>query len=510
MEIADKILTDDLLSLKDYCRTQKTQNKKIAICEGHFNVIHPGHLRFLEFSNKKADVLIVILRGQSRLPNDIREKFYDESERARGVASLGFIQRVFIFNQVELLEIIKVIEPDVYIKGKEFSRQLDVIQEEVDLVKSLGGKMIFSSGLSDFAFPEFAVKNIEQVNNVKKDQFHQALQRQNIKIDHLIHLCHKIKSSKILVIGDTIVDQYVGCSALGMSSEAPVLVLKELESKNYIGGAAIVAKHFRGLGANCHFMSLLGEDSNAADVQKELLTDGIQTKFVFDPERPTTFKIRYMVGMNKLLRVSRLKEDHMNPEKEQELIDHIEKLYQDIDAIVVSDFGYGVITPRILEYLNQLHKKHQMRLFGDVQSSSQIGNILKLQNYYMIKPNEKEARIALNDPNKGLESLGTTLLKESNAKNVILTLAQDGIITFHKTEQNNFIQSQPFPALNQNPIDVMGAGDSMLAGMTASSCAGANIMEASAIGTIVSCLATSKMGNMPILIDEVIHYLENF
>ena len=128
------------------------------------------------------------------------------------------------------------------------------------------------------------------------------------------------KSPKILVIGDTIVDQYVGCDALGMSSEAPVLVVRELESKEYLGGAAIVASHVRALGAQCHYISVIGEDVHADYVCEKLKASDVETHFFRDESRPTTYKIRYMVESQKLFRVSRLKEHKISTKVEDFII----------------------------------------------------------------------------------------------------------------------------------------------------------------------------------------------
>ena len=123
----------------------------------------------------------------------------------------------------------------------------------------------------------------------------------------------------ILVIGDTIIDQYVACDPLGMSAEAPVLVVREIEGKEFVGGAAIVARHVQSLGAKCTFISLVGNDEPANLVKKQLKQDNINYKFIEDKDRPTIYKIRYMVGTQKILRVSRLKDHHINQKKELEI-----------------------------------------------------------------------------------------------------------------------------------------------------------------------------------------------
>ena len=199
--------------------------------------------------------------------------------------------------------------------------------------------------------------------------------------------------------------------------------------------------------------------------------------------------------------------DTDNKKKEEEVIDHIRGLVDKISGIIISDFGYGVITPKILQYISGISKKYNIKLFGDSQTSSQIGDILKFKDYFLITPSEQEARLALGDKYSGLETIGNELMKRTDVENIALTLSSEGFIIFKNTK-NMFVKTQHFPSLNTFPIDIVGAGDALLSGMALSICAGANIMEASVIGSVVGAIAVSKMGNIPVKINEVREFLK--
>ena len=162
------------------------------------------------------------------------------------------------------------------------------------------------------------------------------------------------------MLGDTIVDQYAACEAIGMSAEAPVVVVRELEHKNFIGGAAVVAAHISALGAQCDFISVVGADSTAELVRQELAVQGIGDGLSTDPSRPTTFKKRYVVENQKLFRVSRLEEHNLDAEVEDQVIAQLQKLAPLAQGIVVSDFVYGVVTPRILEGGSSARRRTQL------------------------------------------------------------------------------------------------------------------------------------------------------
>lgn len=493
--------------LKEYIETQKNLKQKIVLCQGHFNVIHPGHLRFLEFAKQHGKILIVAVQGHNLLEERNKTTFFNEEERAKGVASLQDVNKVIVFSETSILDVISVIKPDVYVRGEEFSQRIDLISDEINLVEEFGGKVLFSSGQVEYATTEFLDNDLLQLGEKTRLQFKAALKKQRVSTEKLKEYATNFDKLNILVIGDTIVDQYIACDALGMSAEAPILNIRELESKSFIGGAAIVARHVKELGATCHFISVIGDDEPGNFVRKQLDLDGINTGLIFDEERQTTFKIRYMVGKQKILRVSKLQEHYINPRIEEQIISQLDKIADELDGIIVSDFAYGVLTPALITYISQLAKQHKIKLFGDSQSSSQIGDVSRFIEFDLITPTEREARIALGDKHNGLEKIGITLLEKTAVANLAITLAERGLISYQNCADSN-IKSQHFPALNVNPLDVVGAGDSLLTGMSLAMCAGANVMEASAIGSGVASIAVNKVGNIPVKSSELIKWIE--
>ena len=137
-----------------------------------------------------------------------------------------------------------------------------------------------------------------------------------------------------------------------MSAEAPVVVVRELERKNFIGGAAVVAAHISALGAKCDFISVVGNDSTAELVREQLAAQGIGDGLSSDPTRPTTFKKRYVVENQKLFRVSRLEEHN--------LIIYPRLVIAQLERLACCErhcgvrFCLRVVTPRILEVIQRL------------------------------------------------------------------------------------------------------------------------------------------------------------
>ena len=488
----------------------RDEKKKVVLALGHFNVIHPGHLRFLNFARAQGDYLVIAVLGDNKLDEMNSRHFFKQEERAQGVASIEIVDAIILLDTASFKELTDTIKPEIYVKGREFEDRLDLIRDEIDFVKSNGGKVLFHSGEVQYASTEIFDHKFTDILQEKADQLKDACRRREINLTHVKKQLEEFSNLNMLVIGDSIVDQFVACDALGMSSEAPVLAIRELEEKQFIGGAAIIACHLKALSANSHFISITGRDEPGRFLKKQLTNAGVENVLLTDPGRPTSFKIRYMVNNQKLLRVSRLQEHSVNKDLEGKIIKALREMMPKMDGVIVADFVYGVITETILAEIIRLAKKHNVRLFGDLQCSSQVGNVGKFVDFDLITPTEKEARIALQDNENGLEKVGRKLMEKTNCNNLLITLAENGMVAYQKEkEQDDFVSSQFFPALVTNPVDVAGAGDSLLSGVALSLCAKNDLMQASIIGSCLAAITVNRIGNTPVTLKELENYLNN-
>ena len=216
-----------------------------------------------------------------------------------------------------------------------------------------------------------------------------------------------------------------------------------------------------------------------------------------DPSRPTTFKKRYVVENQKLFRVSRLEEHNLDTGVEDQVIAQLKKLAPNAQGIVVSDFVYGVVTPRILQVVHQLAEQHNLLLFGDLQCSSQVGSVTRFKNFSLLCPNEREARLALQDKDCGLEQLSQRLLQITGSERLVMKLGPEGFIAYDR-KSDGLLSNQAFPALSVNPLDVAGAGDSLLALFSTGLASGQAMMPTAALACCMAALAVETMGNTPI------------
>ena len=485
--------------------TSSGTNNSLVICHGHFNVIHPGHLRFLKFAKSLGDKLLVLVLEDKELMPSQAATYHSENDRLLGVAELEAIDYVHIMRE-PVENILQDLKPKTLALGKEFEiTRRSIVEQQITIVEQNAGSVVFHSG---HLYDADTIDTLDwnKFSSQSHSVFLKSCAAQNIKISDLINRYNSNPDPNFLVIGDTILDRYLGCEAIGMSSEAPVLVVNEVDKEDYLGGAAIVASHLKAMGAECSYISVVGDDPEGEIVTLMLGNNKVSSTLIKDNERPTTLKSRYVVGTQKVFRASRLSERNVSKQLENKLIERIEEMLPEHDAILVSDFTYGVLTRNVIEKIQQLAEKLGKPMFGDLQCSSQIGDLGKLKNYHLLCPTEKEARIAMHNYDDGLETIARRLLKKSNCRTLVLTLGERGMISYENSGTDT-PSSQYFPSRVAYPLDVTGAGDALLSAVSIGICKGFSIMESSILGAGAASLAVMQRGNKPIKKADLMNFL---
>ena len=482
--------------IKEFPQLKDIKKKKI-IAYGHFSSIHPGHIRYLQNARSLGEILIVVIKGDNN--KRASEKYlFPIKERSASLAMLNICDYIVHLKDDELLNAVEEIKPDCLVFGTDYKKHLkSEIKETVLFAQKNEIEIIYNSGEIKYASTELLEESNSEVDLTRRKIFFESCKKQLINPKGFYKTLEKIKNTPILIIGDNIIDEYTACEALGMSAEAPVLVVKELESKIYCGGAAVVASHIKSLGGECYFVTVSGKDQNSKLLINDLEKKSIKHTILQDKNRPTTYKKRYMVENQKLFRVSKLDDQPINKELENKLLNQILEIIPKVKGIVFSDFNYGVVSDNIIKKVTDIAHKRNILLFADSQSSSQMCSITKFRNQTLLCPNEKEARISLQNNVSGIESLVNDIFKISKPNKLIMKLGGQGFIAYEKNK-NGRLKNQHFPALSSNPADVAGAGDSLLAFMALSLSAGINFMEASAISCFMCMLAVESIGNKSI------------
>ena len=471
---------------------------KTVFVSGDFNILHPGHLRLLKFAKESGDYLIVGVNSD-KISNN---KGTSENIRLESLHATSYIDEVFILNEPSI-EYIKREKPAIVVKGKEHE---DKENPEREIITQYGGKLLFTSGEIGFSSIDLLKKEFEKVSyNVQhNDNF---LKRHNIKLDDMRQTLEKFSNLNVMVIGDTIIDEYITCEPLGMSQEDPTIVVSPLLNDKFIGGAAIVASHARTMGANVDFISVSGEDENFDYIKSKLEALGINISLYQDSTRPTTLKQRYRANNKTLLRVNNLKQHSISKDIETLILNKVKEKIEDINLIIFSDFSYGMLSKKVIRKISKLAKKHGILTVADSQSSSQIGDISKFKGVTLVTPTEREIRLALNDFESGLVVLSQKLVSNVKNKYVFTTLGAEGMMIFNTNKDE--LMTDNINALGNIVKDVSGAGDSMMTASSMALAVGADIWQSAYLGSLASAIQISRIGNIPIQKNELLQELNS-
>ncbi|MCG3149451.1 MAG: Bifunctional protein HldE [Verrucomicrobiae bacterium] len=504
--------------LKRIVEEAQANSKVVVQCHGCFDILHPGHLRHLTWAREQGDILVVSTSADSVVNKGFTRPYIPQQLRAENLAALEVVDYVTIDDGEWAGPILELLKPDIYIKGKEFQDIYDGrFGRERQVVEGYGGKVRFSSGDVIYSSSKIIEEHRDKLEPVD-EQVQSFCKRHLITEARVLEILDHVRSKRILVVGDTIVDKYIHCDRLGMSADAPVLVVRPRESQTFLGGAGIVSQHAKSFGADAQFVTVVGEDADATYVRTELKDRRVTATVVVDPTRPTTVKTRYLSDGKKLLNVNVFRDHNLDAAMVKQVTEQLDHLVQAVDAIMICDFSYGVITQPILELLANAGQQRGIPVLGDVQASSQMGNCARLKNITVATPSEREARLALCDRESGIADLGAMLLGQMNNRSLIITMAERGMMIFdtrgkpwgeiavspHLHEIKKRLTIEYLPSFATWVADPMGAGDALGAGMAVCLAAGATLMEAAFIANCAAAAETRKMGNVPVSRDELL------
>ena len=244
-----------------------------------------------------------------------------------------------------------------------------------------------------------------------------------------------------------------------MSQEDPTIVVTPIMSNKFIGGAGIVAAHARSLGAKeVHFLSVVGNDEGKTYSENTLESYNVESALFVDESRPTTVKTRYRVGNKTMLRVNNLRQHKINARLQENILEHLDRILNQVDLVIFSDFNYGVLPQELVELISARCKKLDVMMVADSQSSSQVGDVSRFKDVSLLTPTEREARLALGNFDDGLVVLAQNLQKKSNAENIVITLGAEGLLVHAGNPEKTEWKTDNINSLNKSPKDTAGAG----------------------------------------------------
>ena len=310
---------------------------------------------------------------------------------------------------------------------------------------------------------------------------------------HLLNAVDQLSRLNVLVIGEATIDRYTEGAAQRLCREAPVSIVDVAQTQDVPGCGANTAANAAALGAQTTLLSVIGSDADAESLKTVLAQRGVQTHaLIAEASRHTLVKQRIMANRQLLVRFDEGTTDPVIGEAEDRLIEQLRSHFAQSDAVIVSDYGYGIITPRVLAALRELQADTPRVLVVDSKQLEQYANI----GVTAVKPNYDETIALLGLPRKQgsdrIEQItrhGQTILRRTNAQMAALTLDVDGALTF--IGQSPPVRTYARPAPNAHAT---GAGDTYVATLALSLAAGTGPHGASSLAAAATALTTREAG----------------
>ncbi len=321
----------------------------------------------------------------------------------------------------------------------------------------------------------------------------------SIEETRLKEIVSNFSKARVLVVGDLILDEFIWGEVSRISPEAPVPVVWVNSESFMPGGAANVANNIRSLNGEVDIVGLVGRDNNGTILKQELakrqiVVDGV----IADETRPTTVKTRVIAHHQQIVRIDREKVDGLEGPAVDNMLNYIKKRIDSIDALIIEDYGKGVISARLLQEIVPLAKKYDKTVVVDPKEE----HFSYYQGVTLITPNHHEAQqvvgIKIGDE-ENLKRVGEELRKKLGCEAVLITRGEDGMSLFESNGQVTHIST-----VAQDVFDVSGAGDTVAGVVTLALASGANMVEAAHISNYAAGIVVGKIGIAVVTPEEIL------
>lgn len=470
----------------------KKQGKTLVQCHGVFDLLHPGHIRHFEAAKAQGDVLVVTVTPDRFVNKGPHRPVFPEMLRAEAINALGCVDYVAINEFPAAVEAIKRLKPDVYAKGGDYAKAEDdvtggIVKEE-EAVRSVGGRIHFTNELS-FSSTELLNANF----GVYPEEAREFLEgfRGRHTAQNIINRLKDLKKLKVMLVGDTIIDQYCYVEALGKSPKDNIITTRYLREESFAGGVLAAANHLAGFCDDVHLVTCLGEYGRYRRFITKRLKPNITPHFFYRDNAPTVVKRRFVdpAFLYKMFEVARLDDTGLPPELNDEVCAYLEEKAGDYDLVLVTDFGHGFIDREMAKLL--WHKAKFLAVNAQTNSANMGFNLITKYlraNYVCL--DELEVRLVCQDKFGNIKHMIREIANLVGAKQMAVTRGHRGSMTYEPT--SGFVE---VPVFSKQIVDRTGAGDAYLS-ITAL-CAAADFPPEvlGFIGNAVGALAVRIVGN---------------
>lgn len=314
-----------------------------------------------------------------------------------------------------------------------------------------------------------------------------------ISLKRFSDLLSNVKGKKIAIVGDLMVDRYFWGSVSRISPEAPVPVVDVDREFSQLGGASNVGNNIKSLGGEPLLIGVVGDDNTSVQLRELLEENHFSDEgLVTDKSRPTTIKTRIIAHNQHIVRTDRESREDVSRAVEKKVIGVIEKILSGCEGVIIEDYNKGLLKKNIIHKTISLAHQYKIPITIDPK----FNNFFEYKKATVFKPNQREVEQKLGvriTTDEILQDAGLRLLQRLDCENVLITRGEKGMALF---KQNGKCIQVPTRAKEIH--DVSGAGDTVIATLTAVLVAGGDVEEAATIANYAAGVVCSEVGVVPI------------
>jgi len=486
----DKI--KEIEELAEVIALLRAENKKVVQCHGVFDLLHIGHIRHFEQSKKLGNTLVVTITPDRYVNKGPHRPVFSEELRAEAIAALDCVGYVAINKWPTAVETIKLLKPDIYAKGTEYkTSQKDITGKIVDekaAIESVGGHIIFTE---DIVFSSSSL--INKYLPVFPTEVREYLARFSARysVDNVLQYLKNAQSLRVLVVGETIIDEYQYCTMIGKSAKEPILAAQYTSAEKFAGGILAVANHVANFCENVGMLTMLGAKDSQEDFVRQNVNSSVDKMFLYKADSPTIVKRRFVETylLQKLFEIYEMNDGELDQAQNQALCAKLDEILPRYDVVIVADYGHGMLTR---DAINLLCGKAR---FLVVNTQANAGNrgfntISKYPRADYVCLARHEMELETRNRQGDLRGMILNVSQKLTCGRIVVTCGKDGSIGY--SEDEGFVE---VPAFAHQVVDRMGAGDAVLS-LTALCVAQQAPMEVvGVIGNVVGAQAVATLGH---------------
>lgn len=464
---------------------------RIVHAHGVFDLLHVGHIRHLRSAKRLGDVLIVTITEDVHVNKGPNRPAFTELLRAEALAALADVDYVAINRAPTAVEAIRLLRPDIYVKGPDYRRPEQDITGMIDIeeaaVRDAGGRVeitddvtFSSSTLINTFLPSYGAEVEDYLRSL----------RSRYSGKEIVAAIERLAQMRVVVVGEAILDEYVYVEAIGKSSKDPVLAVRHDRAETYAGGALAIANHLASFCKSVELVTYLGASEGNEKFIRSNLRPGVRPNFIYKSDAPTIVKRRYVANVlnTKLFEVYHINDTPLSEPEEIELCSLLEARLDGADAVLVADFGHGLMGPRAKKVVQNAG------VFTAVNTQINASNIRfhAISNYERadyVCINEGELRLDARDRSTPLEQLVSGLSGKLQCSRFLVTRGSLGVEYYGP--EGRFAA----PALATGVVDRIGAGDAVLAITSAAVAAGVPPEVVAFVANVVGAQKVRTLGN---------------